>query len=298
MGEGTFLKEFPFLGEDKRLDEAERAKLPGEFIETPSGVVHYELAGPEDAPLVVLVHGFSVPYFIWEPTFQALAAAGLRVLRYDLFGRGFSDRPLVTYADDLFDRQLLDLLDALGFTGPVHLLGLSMGGVVVANFTDRHPERVAKLGFVDPAGFTLHFPLSLRLVLLPGIGEVLFSLFGNGTLLKGMASDFYSPALVAEFLERYKPQMAYKGFKRAILSTMRSGMLGDKLDVYARVGKQNREVLLVWGREDETVPFAHSAELVKAIPHVRFYPIDGVGHIPHYEKAAEVNPLIVDFFKG
>ncbi len=291
------MKEFPFLGEDKRLDAAERAKLPGAFIETPLGVVHYELAGPEDAPLVVLVHGFSVPYFIWDPTFEALAAAGLRVLRYDLFGRGFSDRPLATYDEDLFDRQLGDLLDALGISQPVHLLGLSMGGIIVANFTDRHPERVQKLGFIDPAGFALNFSLTLRLVTLPGIGEVLFSLFGDSTLLKGMASDFFTADLVSEFLESYKPQMKYKGFKRAILSTMRSGILGDKLDVYKRVGMQARDVLLVWGREDETVPFEYSAQLVEAIPQVQFYPIDGAGHVPHYEKAAEVNPLIITFYK-
>ncbi len=291
------MKEFPFLGEDKRLDAAERAKLPGAFIETPLGVVHYELAGPEDAALVVLVHGFSVPYFIWDPTFEALAAAGLRVLRYDLFGRGFSDRPLATYDEDLFDRQLGDLLDALGISQPVHLLGLSMGGIIVANFTDRHPERVQKLGFIDPAGFALNFSLTLRLVTLPGIGEVLFSLFGDSTLLKGMASDFFTADLVSEFLESYKPQMKYKGFKRAILSTMRSGILGDKLDVYKRVGMQARDVLLVWGREDETVPFEYSAQLVEAIPQVQFYPIDGAGHVPHYEKAAEVNPLIITFYK-
>ncbi|MBN2499936.1 MAG: alpha/beta fold hydrolase [Anaerolineales bacterium] len=291
------MKEFPFLGEDKRLDADERAKLPGAFIETPLGVVHYELAGPEEAPLVVLVHGFSVPYFIWDPTYEALVAAGLRVLRYDLFGRGFSDRPLVTYDEDLFDRQLIDLLDALGVSQAVHLLGLSMGGMIVANFTDRHPERVLKLGFVDPAGFELNFPLTLRLVTLPGIGEVLFSLFGDSTLLKGMASDFFSPELVNAFLESYKPQMKYKGFKRAILSTMRAGILGDKLAVYQRVGAQDRDVLLVWGREDETVPFEHSAKLVKAIPQARFYPIDGAGHVPHYEKAAEVNPLIVAFYQ-
>jgi pimeloyl-ACP methyl ester carboxylesterase len=116
-------------------------------------------------------------------------------------------------------------------------------------------------------------------------------------LLKGIASDFFTADLVREFLESYKPQMKYKGFKRAILSTMRSGILGDKLDVYERVGMQARDVLLVWGREDETVPFEHSAQLVEAIPQVKFYPIDGAGHVPHYEKAAEVNPLIVAFYK-
>ena len=57
------------------------------------GFTHYELGGPPTGHLVVLAAGFSVPYYIWDPTFSALTEAGVRVLRYDYYGRGFSDRP-------------------------------------------------------------------------------------------------------------------------------------------------------------------------------------------------------------
>ena len=72
--------EFFFRGETKELTPEIRANLPGEFVELPDGVVHYELGGQVDGPIVVLVHGFSVPYFIWEPTFKALCEAGFWVL--------------------------------------------------------------------------------------------------------------------------------------------------------------------------------------------------------------------------
>ncbi len=75
------------------LSDTVRVSLPGQFVKLPLGVVHYELAGPENAPTVVLVHGFSVPYYIWDPTFEALTRAGFRVLRYDLYGRGFRTGP-------------------------------------------------------------------------------------------------------------------------------------------------------------------------------------------------------------
>src|SRR5271169_4886577 len=91
----------------------------GSYVSLGAGVTHFELAGPPDAPTVVLVHGFSVPYYIWDPTFDALTAAGFRVLRYDLFGRGWSDRPNARYDAEFFDQQLLQLLDALGIRGPV-----------------------------------------------------------------------------------------------------------------------------------------------------------------------------------
>ena len=214
---------------------------------------------------VVLVHGLSVPYYIWDPTFEALTEAGFRVLRYDLYGRGFSDRPKVRYDAELFDKQLLQLMDALEFQ-QTHLIGLSMGGVIAANFVNRHPERVKKLGFIDPAGFDLGLSWQFKFMLLPLLGELIFNLTGDETLLNSMADDFYLKEYVDEFIERYKPQMKFEGFKRALLSTWRTGMLKDEIGLYEPIGRTEREVLLVWGKEDQTVPFKHSSRLVEAIP--------------------------------
>jgi pimeloyl-ACP methyl ester carboxylesterase len=75
------------------LDAEARAGAPGKFITLSRGITHYEMAGPDSARVVVLVHGFSVPSYIWDSTFAGLTGGGHRVLRYDLYGRGFSDRP-------------------------------------------------------------------------------------------------------------------------------------------------------------------------------------------------------------
>jgi hypothetical protein len=117
-----------FNEESKTLDDNMRRGLPGQFIKLSDGYVHYELSGPEDGPVVVLIHGISTPYFIWDDAQSALTKAGFRVLRYDLYGRGFSDRPNVTYDEQLFDRQLLELLSALKIREPADLVGSSLGG--------------------------------------------------------------------------------------------------------------------------------------------------------------------------
>src|SRR5262249_59523851 len=109
-----------------------RKSAPGQFIKTSAGFVHYQFAGPEDGRVIVLVHGFSVPYYLWAGTFEMLGNAGFRVLRYDLFGRGLSDRPSVTYNGELFDRQLVELLDALHIKGKVDLAGASLCGPSIA----------------------------------------------------------------------------------------------------------------------------------------------------------------------
>lgn len=290
---------FAYPGETKELKDETRAGLPGAFVRLPMGVTHYEMSGPSEAQTVVLVHGFSVPYYIWDPTFAALSEAGLRVLRYDLFGRGFSDRPRVKYDLGLFVQQLHDLLDMLEIHEPVDLLGLSMGGPITAGFTHKYPQRVRRLVWIDPAGVRpIGLSRLLQVATWPGLGELALALFGRESLVKGIASDFFDPALVAEFQERYRVQMQYKGFRQAILSTVRSGMLGSFLEIYREVGKLGKPTLLLWGKNDTTVPLAHSRDLLAAVPHAEFHVIEACGHIPHYERPQEVNPILLKFLRA
>ena len=288
--------EFPMRGEKDVLTPTTRTKLEGAFIQLPDGVVHYQLEGPEEAPTVVLVHGFSVPYFIWDPTFRALTSAGFRVLRYDLYGRGYSDRPHADYHLDLFDRQLVNLLDVLGIAHCRAVAGLSMGGIIAANFAVKHAEKLDKLVLVDPAGFPMEMPSVFRLLTLPGLGDLFFSMAGSKRIEQMLSKDFYDPRLVEKFIGLYRPPMRYKGFKRAILSTLRSGMLESGVDVYRQLGQMTGlPVLLFWGEEDQTVPFKFSQTLLECVPHAVFHPVSGTGHIPHYEKESQVNPILIEF---
>ena len=50
---------------------------------------------------------------------QTLKDAGFKVLSYDMYGRGYSDRPEVTYDQKLYQGQLLELIDGAWFERPV-----------------------------------------------------------------------------------------------------------------------------------------------------------------------------------
>ena len=289
---------FSFRDETKELNEFTRREAGGSFIQLSDGFTHYELGNPEADETVLLVHGFSVPYFIYDPTFEFLTQAGFRVLRYDLFGRGLSDRPDTRYNIDLFVRQLGDLLDALRVTRPVSLVGLSTGGPIAAAFTARFPERARKLVLIDPVGAKpLPFALALRIGTLPFLGEAILNLVRSNGLNKGMVARFFEREFIEHFRARYVAQMQFKGFRRAILSTIRSHMLDSFLDVYERIGKIDKPVLLFWGRNDPTVPFKHSEVLRAAMPNLEFHAIENCGHIPHYERPEEVNPILLEFLR-
>jgi pimeloyl-ACP methyl ester carboxylesterase len=288
-----------FVGEHLILDARVRESLPGRTAWLSDGVTYYETAGSESAQPVIFIHGFSVPNFIWDRNFTALAESGFRTVRYDLFGRGYSDRPRISFDKALFVRQLADLLDALKIER-ADLISLSMGGPIAAEFAYRFPKRVRKLVFLDPAGFDLELSLAVKLLNVPALGEIilgLLGLLGTRTLLETMLNDFYSPTQDAKdyFIPRYQEQMKYYGFKRAILSSLRSGMLDEDLQLFRRVAGMGKPVMLIWGKEDQTVPFKHSAKFMQLVPQAEFHAIDQAKHIPQFERPEIVNPLIINF---
>lgn len=284
-----------FRGELEVLNEKARASAPGQFVELPDGYVHYEIAGTSNSQTVVLIPGFSVPYDIWDPTFKALVNANFRVLRYDLYGRGYSDRPNMNYNYDLFDRQLLNLLGVLGISDRIDLVGLSLGGAISVVFTDRHPEFVRKLCLIDPAGLPWKQSFTARLTQAPLLGEWLMGLLGGKVLVSNLKDYFYDERSFQKLESAFQKQMQFVGFKKALLSTLRSGATTGAKEAYEQVGNRNDPVLLIWGRQDQVVPFEISNKVRDLMPNIEFYVIDDAKHIPHYERPEEVNAIIIDF---
>lgn len=282
--------------ERRTLDEFARSEAKGRFARLRDGMTFYRLGGPDSGTPVVLVHGFSVPSYIWDSTAAALAGAGYRVLQYDLFGRGFSDRPDVVYGADLVDRQLGEIIDSAGLRGPVHLMGLSYGGFVTGTFAGRHPERVRSLTLVDPmAGESGGLPRFLRL---PLIGPALWQVMVVPGMAAGQLSDFIEPARWPDWPDRYRPQMQFRGFGRALRSTLMYLSRVSVDSVYATVGKQSFPVALIWGVEDSTVSIALSPSVREAIPRIQFHPIERAAHLPHMERADVVNPILLHFLQA
>ena len=288
------------LKEKKNLNKEVREILPGNFIELEDGTVHYQIGGSDEGELIVLVHGFSSPMFIWDPTFNFLVEQGFRVLRYDLFGRGFSDRPKVKYTEELFDRQLHQLIEKLQFNkigNRFSVIGLSMGGIITVNYADNHPEFVKRLVLVDPAGFPTGKKLIPRIMKIPILNKLIFKYAGSKRLVSKMYDDFLQPERFPQFEISYKEQMEYRGFLRAILSTMLKLDMESAQATYERIGKTDIPVLLIWGELDETIPYHVHQQVCDAIPQIEFHSIQKAKHLPHYEQSDEVNEILLKFLK-
>ena len=278
--------------EVNELNEATRTKLGGSYVKLSEGVTHYQLEGPPGAKVVVLVHGATVPMWNWDQQVQALTAAGFRVLRYEAFGRGYSDRPEVTYDQDLYRRQLRELADRLDLSEPFDLIGLSLGGGTAVNFTARHPERVDKLVLISPLINNFKVPSFFGI---PVLGEFLARLAGIRVITNRFVSLVENHPESEKYTRLFVEQTTYKGFQQSILSMLRNNAVGDYRPAYQIVGRQKRDVLLIWGTGDTEVTRQMIADIKAFIPGLTFKPVEGAGHGIVFQKPETVSTLIISF---
>lgn len=289
---GAFL-----LGDPERrdLDESARRSAPGRFARLTDGYTHYELEGPPEGQVVVLAAGYSVPYYIWDPTFNALVDRGFRVLRYDYYGRGYSDRPDIAYTQTMYVKQLAELLDAVHIPAPIDLVGLSFGGSIITTFADRYPDRVRSLVYMDPA-FRMPGPLPV-FAFTPSVWGFFTVIFEERAWADEQLADFLHPERFPDWPARYREQMQFRGFRRARLSEVVNNAAADQDEEIKRVGAHPRRVLVIWGREDKNVPLDLSEYLLKSVPRARLVAIDEAGHLPQWEQPAVVNKALISFLR-
>jgi len=284
--------------EVNELNDETRKNVTGSFINLSGGVVHYEFKGPAKGEVVVLVHGNAAPYFSWDKNVKALTDAGFRVLRYDLFGFGYSDRPDVKYTREFYNNQLVELLEKLNIKEPFNLAGTSQGGSIAVFYTAHNPSKVKRLALLSPFINILPMKALLAVFKTPVIGDYLASIALDRNNITYPAKVFADKKnITGEFLSQYRSQLYYKGFKQARLGNFRGDNLNDFTAEYEAVAKSKIPVLLTWGNSDKVILNDSIQNIKNAMPEVNYHEIKGGGHLVHYENPELVNSTIVSFFK-
>lgn len=195
----------------------------------------------------------------------------------------------------MYVHQLSALLDTLQATQPVTLAGLSYGGTIITSFAAMHPARVGALVYVDPAIRTPHeVPWYMKLDL---VGDLVYQ-WQSRNWASGQLGDFLHPERFPDWADRYKGQMQYKGFRRGRMSDAAANAEYDARVALAEVGKHPRPVLVLWGKQDQTVPFDRSAVVLAALPRATFVPVDSAGHLPQWEQPVVTHAAMLAFLRG
>ena len=147
-------------------------------VESPYGSLRVYEWGPEDGRKVLLVHGISNPCIALGAVAHGLVDRGCRVMMFDLPGRGYSDTPVPTpHSSRLYTSTILLALSTspLSWTGngeTFSLIGYSLGGGIVANFTSYFPSLVSSLVLLAPAGLVRESRITLTNKILYNTGLI------------------------------------------------------------------------------------------------------------------------------
>ncbi|KAJ8096349.1 hypothetical protein AAF712_010074 [Marasmius tenuissimus] len=280
----------------------------GGYVSLPFGRTRYWLFGPEDGQKIVLIHGLSIPGFVWRDVAPELAAKGLRVLIYDLYGRGYSDAPQTTYDTRLYITQLALLMQHVKWDKAV-VAGLSMGGAIAAAFTANFPDLVEDRAIlISSAGLiqSSDLPRTAKVISLPIVQAISSSFIAQQLIQRRTNSPNDPNKPVNPLHEIVRLQSALlPGYNAALSSSLREGPVrGEKKSFQSDVWR-GRKLLIIHGTADNTVPYRYASKIQSLLPipteedgkelkgcHSKIVTIDGGGHDLTHSHSKEVVELI------
>jgi pimeloyl-ACP methyl ester carboxylesterase len=253
------------------------------LIQTRSGRVNVLDLGTGE--VVVLVHGSGRSVADWEEGFASALAQNFRVVGFDNYGFGQSDRNHSgSYGLALWAREAIDVLDALRL-GRVVILGHSSGAAVAAIVAADHPERIRGVVLV---GNGMAIDPAQLLPALPGVGEI-------------WASRIASNGEIFSERHRRKLEAAYRvrGTHAALLTFIRRQFTIDGLRLVRGTYEDIQvPVLQVHGMDDASIPIEAARALSQRIPDTRFVAVEGSGHNVHFDRPDRLASAVVEFVGG
>jgi len=267
----------------------------GAYAQLSNGRVRYEFEGPENGEVVVLIHGLMGHMHVWDYQFKFLIEQGYRVLRFDLYGRGFSERVKSEHGSELFMAQVADLIEYVGIKEKFHLVGLSMGGAISTRFASHHPEKIKSIFLVDCYGIPTPNDLGVRIVQPKYLGEAFIGTVGGPILKHGSIKGVFDKQKHKGFAKWLSAPLAIKGSKRALLSTLRNFMLENHVPHYQRLNHLDFPKLILWGKEDAILSYSYGQKIHALVPNARFETFEKCGHVPQFEEPEKFNQLALQF---
>lgn len=310
---------------DPRDEPADFGTLRGDVrtVEASDGTaLHVEIdevdepeAGPVDALTVIFAHGYALNLDSWHYQRQALRGKA-RLVLYDQRSHGRSQRAeFDTHHVDQLGSDLAAVIDAVAPSGPLMLVGHSMGGMTIMALAAQRPELFAERVYgVALVATTAGGLSSGQLGLPPGVGAafhrvapavaaaiarrkglveklrwshsdlglLLTRLYSFGSTATDQASRFVASMVsatpidvVAEFLPALQEHD-----KRAILGVF-----------------QGVELLVIVGDRDRLTPQEQSAEIVRYVPGAEYVIIADSGHMLTLEKHEEVDAHLLSLLE-
>jgi pyruvate dehydrogenase E2 component (dihydrolipoamide acetyltransferase) len=249
--------------------------------------LRYLEMGAGEGPPVVFIHGFGGDLYSWQFNQEALAENHV-TYALDLPGHGGSSKDLGSGRADVgaLATAVLDFMDARQIA-KAHLVGHSLGGAIALALALDHRERVASATLLSSAALG------------PEINMAYIDGFMQARrrkqlqpVLEMLVAD---PAMVSrEMIEEVLKYKRLDGVEAALDRVAGDAFAGGRqaLELTGRLAGLSVPVQVIWGRKDQILPVRHAEGLPAG---VQVTVLDDAGHMPHMEKAAEVNQKLLAF---
>jgi pimeloyl-ACP methyl ester carboxylesterase len=264
---------------------------------------------------IVYVHGYALNLRVWH--FQRLDMRGrVRQVFYDQRSHGRSDRSESSRCTaEQLGRDLLRVLDELAPTGPVALVGHSMGGMTILALAGQRPEifgpRVVAVALLSSSAGDMR-QIDFGLSGLPG--RLVNRLAPPAMAVLARAPGFVESGRRAGSALGFAVtrRMAFGGPVPASYVEFTDEMLAgtpidvvadffpifDSYDAYAAVrATEGVPTLVLCGTEDVVTPVRHSRAIADLLPSATFMEIEGAGHMVLLERHREVNEALADLLE-
>lgn len=270
-------------------------KTPGsKFMDWQGEKIHYTDEG-SGAP-ILMVHGFGGSLHNFDDV-SSILGKHYRVIRVDLPGFGLSALPIpsqpgadyIAHYRDFFNSFLSHLqLDS------VYLVGNSLGGWMSWEMAVERPDVVRKIVLIAPAGYEMEEISArvARILRIPGIGL----LYAKGQPMfmsrRNAEKVFAVDSKISDHLVNTNNRMSNTGDNlETMIRLGRAGVVADT----ARIARIQCPALVLWGKQDEIIPYQHAAKFGRDIKAGTVITYDPCGHCPQMELPEKVSRDIMQF---
>ena len=215
-------------------------------VKLSDGITSYKDIGDKNNKVIVLVHGATFGSLAYEQYINVFVENEYRVITYDQYGRGFSDRVHDDVSIGLMEKQLKELIEHCEVEDVI-LYGVSFGAAVVAKYAANNPENISFIGYQVPLINSANIPL-LSIAKVPLYGDLLTRGFLVPGILKRIEDyeDLMSKKLLNHYIGQFRVEGTEKFFKKFFLGNA----MGNRLEDHSIVGNMSIPSYFAYAEDD------------------------------------------------
>jgi pimeloyl-ACP methyl ester carboxylesterase len=253
--------------------------------------VSYSDHGPDDAPVIIFIHGFPLNKSMWDRQVEALKE-NYRVIAYDIRGHGNSDPGIDEFFIELFVNDLLRFMEKLGIEKSI-LCGLSLGGYIALNAVLKYPDRFDGLILNDTQCIADTSEIKENRCL------AIISIMKNG--VEQYADEIIENLFARESFTKNKNEII--AVKEMIIGTPKQSLcntlhaLAERKETCDQLPEINIPVLIMVGKEDKITPIAAARQMHEKILNSKLQIIQHAGHLSNLENPTAFTTHLVKFLE-